>query len=122
MGERDTIVSNQWTLTAKKIYEELGANVSFNPNPKFGHWMPLDTGMKINTFMMENLPGTGFNAARPFDPTPVKNWRETGFFNKFDQSMYTDGQSIESIGMLGIREWGFYYIPEACLNATDCIL
>lgn len=47
MGELDGLVPNQHTETARDIYNELGANVSFNPNPKFGHWAPENESGRI---------------------------------------------------------------------------
>lgn len=40
MGDKDTIIPNQWTHTAHKIYSDFGANISFNTYAKFGHWVP----------------------------------------------------------------------------------
>jgi len=95
----------------RDVFKTLGANVEFESRDTFGHMMPLDMGRYVNKFLYENMPNSGFDKWNPWNEEGDMEWKKDGVFGKFDQSQYTNGYSLENAGL---REWGFFYYPNAC--------
>jgi len=66
-----------------------------------------------NVHLYSNIPNSGFDEKNPYNASPDEDWKKNGYLGRFDQSLYTDGVNPRDIGL---RDWGFYYYPAACVQ------
>ena len=67
-----------------------------------------------NQHIYENTEGTGYDPMwMRWNEEADDHWSKNGRFGKFDQSLYTNGRDPAEIGL---REWGFFYYPDSCID------
>ena len=106
------------SLHNRRYYEEYGVDVNVEFGTEFGHYFKKSAADDSNGYLLKKLTRVD---VKPSDP----KWREKGLVGKFDQDFFAKGVNPD-IGAkeLGLREWGYYYIPYECseIGAPECYL
>jgi len=74
----------------RQFYENVGANVSYEMNPRYGHKnKTCCVARDLTSWILTNLPGSGFTSKSDFKPDDP-DWAINGYSHKFDQSLIVD--------------------------------
>ena len=132
-GEKDMLVPDVMAKEQEAIFKDYGAEVKAVYNANYAHWFKEWTvAADVSDYAYTTLGVPGKDGGKwasdtayipnwlPGPGTPVPDSRKTGVQAKWDQEKFfneavkaADGATFETSGL---RKWGSYYYPAACLT------
>ena len=97
----------------RDAFNKLGANVKFESRSTYGHMWPVEFPALVGDHLYPNIKGSGFGKSNPYNMEDDMDWATDGYWGKFDQSLYTDGNAPKD---WHLRKYGFFYYPKNCIK------
>ena len=104
----------------------MGAIVSYNMEPDYGHYYPDHTiAGDVSNWCYRRRGGMGGISDHTINsykyekgmPGHIPEYYNMGYFRKFDQFKFAKSLGLDQ-DRLGVKQWGFYYIPNECVKKS----